>query len=96
MKAKVKAKKTKASKVRSVKKAKAARKATKQPFGAHLGDFENDQTIHILKPKEITRIECFKTSQTVRDCIAAQGAKGFKGRRRYIRKMLAAERIEIR
>lgn len=70
-------------------------KGTKRAFGAHLGDFDNDQTIKVLKPKELTREACFKTGQTVAQCLTTQKAEGFRGRRKYIRKAREAGRIEI-
>ena len=42
------------------------------------------------------RRDCFRTGATVAQCLEAQKAKGFRGRRKYIRKQVALERIALR
>lgn len=61
-----------------------------------LPDFKDTDRITVLKPKDITRRECFHDDVTVRDCITAQGKAGFHGRRRYIRQQVKLERIAFK
>ena len=108
-KAKAKAARAKASKARSSgkaarAKAKAskangkARKASKARAGGGkaLPDFGNDSKLRVLKAKEIpSRANCFKTGQKVSACLAAQKAKGFRGRRKFIRAQIAQGRVSL-
>ena len=79
------------------------RKATKANGKARTGggkaltDFGNDSKLRILKAKDIpARSGCFKTGQTVSACLAAQKAKGFRGRRKFIRVQIAQGRVSLR
>ena len=79
-------------------KGKKARKGRKAASGGGkaLGDFTNSQKLRVLKPKEISRKACFKTGQTVAANLALQKAKGFRGRRKYLRTQIANERVSLR
>ena len=78
-------------------KARKASKATRKGGGKALNDFANDSKIKVLLPKEIpTRAGCFKTGITVSACLANQKAKGFRGRRKFIRAQIAADRVSLR
>ncbi len=73
-----------------------ARKANGAGGGKALSDFGNDSKLRLLKPKEIpARNACFKTGQTVSANLAAQKAKGFRGRRKFIRAQIAQGRISV-
>ncbi len=89
----------KASKVKASKANRKARKASKangNGGGKALSDFGNAAKLRVLKPKEIpARNACFKTGQTVSACLAAQKAKGFRGRRKFIRAQIAQGRISL-
>lgn len=64
--------------------------------GKALSDFGNAAKLRVLKAKEIpARAGCFKTGQTVSACLAAQKAKGFRGRRKFIRAQIAQGRISL-
>ena len=64
--------------------------------GKALSDFGNDSKLRVLKAKEIpARNACFKTGQTVSANLAAQKAKGFRGRRKFIRAQIAQGRISL-
>ena len=64
--------------------------------GKALSDFGNDSKLRLLKPKEIpARNACFKTGQTVSANLAAQKAKGYKGRRKFIRAQIAQGRVSV-
>ena len=64
--------------------------------GRALSDFGNDSKLRLLKPKEIpSRVGCFKTGQTVSACLAAQKAKGFRGRRKFLRAQVSQGRISL-
>lgn len=108
-KAKAKAERAKASAKRSngkavrakAKASKANGKARKASNGRAGGgkalpDFGNAAKLRLLKPKEIpARRDCFKTGQTVSACLAAQKAKGFRGRRKFIRAQVSQGRISL-
>ena len=107
-KAKAKAAREKASVKRSNRKAgrkaskangkarKASRKGNGAGGGKALPDFGNAAKLRVLKPKEIpARNACFKTGQTVSACLAAQKAKGFRGRRKFIRAQVSQGRISV-
>jgi len=108
-KAKAKANRTKAAEKRSgakAVKAKAkvrkangkARKAAKarKGGGKALSDFANDMKLRVLKKKEIpSRADCFKTGQTVSANLSAQKEAGFRGRRKFIRAQIAADRVSL-
>ncbi|NGX42285.1 MAG: hypothetical protein K940chlam7_00563 [Chlamydiae bacterium] len=73
-----------------------ARKGNGAGGGKALSDFGNDSKLRVLKAKEIpARNACFKTGQTVSACLAAQKAKGFRGRRKFIRAQIAQGRISL-
>ena len=64
--------------------------------GKALSDFGNDSKLRVLKPKGIpARKDCFKSGQTVSACLAAQKAKGFRGRRKFIRAQVSQGRISL-
>ena len=64
--------------------------------GKALSDFGNDSKLRVLKAKEIpARNACFKTGQTVSANLAAQKAKGFRGRRKFIRAQVSQGRISL-
>ncbi len=64
--------------------------------GKALSDFGNAAKIRVLKAKEIPmRGLCFKTGQTVSACLAAQKAKGYRGRRKFIRAQIGFGRISL-
>ena len=79
---------------RKTRKAKAPRKSN--GGGKALPDFGNGDTIKVLKGAEIARKGCFRNGQTVAQCLAAQKAKGLRGRRKYIRKQIALGRISLK
>ena len=104
-KAKAKAARAKASVKRSAKGARKASKANgkarkvngRAGGGKALTDFGNDSKLRLLKAKEIpSRAACFKSGQTVSACLAAQKAKGFRGRRKFIRAQIAQGRVSLR
>ncbi len=64
--------------------------------GKALSDFTNEARLRVLKPRLITRTGCFKNNQTVASCLAAQKAKGFRGRRKFIRTQIAAGRVALK
>lgn len=64
--------------------------------GKALSDFSNEARLRVLKPRLITRSGCFKNNQTVASCLAAQKAKGFRGRRKFIRTQIAAGRVALK
>ena len=71
-------------------------KANGRGGGKALSDFGNASKLRVLKPKEIpSRAVCFKTGQTVSACLAAQKAKGFRGRRKFIRAQIAQGRVSL-
>lgn len=73
-----------------------AHKANGAGGGKALSDFSNAAKLRLLKPKEIpARRACFKTGQTVSACLAAQKAKGFRGRRKFIRAQIAQGRVSV-
>ena len=73
-----------------------ARKANGAGGGKALSDFGNAAKLRVLKAKEIpARAGCFKTGQTVSANLAAQKAKGFRGRRKFIRAQIAQGRISL-
>ena len=99
-KAKAKAKRDNASVKRSNRKARKARKANGKANGKGggkaLSDFANDSKLRVLKGKDIpSRRDCFKTGQTVSACLAAQKAKGFRGRRKFIRAQVSQGRVSV-
>ena len=103
-KAKAKAQRGKASVKRSNRKAvskangkaRKSRKANGSGGGKALSDFGNDSKLRVLKAKEIpARGDCFKTGQTVSANLAAQKAKGFRGRRKFIRAQVSQGRISL-
>lgn len=75
--------------------AKRTAKPVNRGGGRALGDFKDTDKIRVLKPKEIARKDCFRTGQTVRQCITLQGKKGYHGRRKYVRKQIALGRIKL-
>lgn len=78
-------------------KSRKAKKTNGNGGGKALSDFGNNAKLRVLKPKEIpARTACFKTGQTVSACLAAQKAKGFRGRRKFIRAQIAQGRISLR
>ena len=88
------AKPSKASKANG--KARKARKGNGAGGGKALKDFGNSAKLRVLKPKEIpARGVCFRTGQTVSANLAAQKAKGFRGRRKFIRAQIAQGRISL-
>jgi len=102
-KVKAKAARAKASVKRSAKGARKASKANGKARkgngtggGKALSDFGNDSKLRVLKPKEIpARKDCFKTGQTISTCLAAQKAKGFRGRRKFIRAQVSQGRVSL-
>lgn len=62
--------------------------------GKALSDFTNAAKIKVLK-RDFPRVECFRTGQTVEQNLAAQKQKGYRGRRKYIRKQVAMQRISL-
>ena len=109
-KAKAKAQRAKASVKRNRKASNSkangkARKASKKTRKANgkangggkaLSDFGNAAKLRVLKAKEIpARAACFKTGQTVSANLAAQKAKGFRGRRKFIRAQIAQGRVSV-
>ena len=95
----------KASKPHRIATAKGIAKAPRKPSkprkaasggGKALSDFVNGAKIKVLQSKAIARRDCFRTGQTVAQCLEAQKLKGFRGRRKYIRKQVALERIALR
>ncbi len=64
--------------------------------GKALADFTNESRLRVLKPRLITRTGCFKNNQTIEACLAAQKAKGFRGRRKFIRTQIAAGRVALK
>ncbi len=102
-KAKAKSARAKASVKRA---AKAGRKPSKangkangkarKGGGKALSDFGNAAKLRVLNGKEIpSRALCFKTGQTVSANLAAQKAKGFRGRRKFIRAQIAQGRVSV-
>ena len=75
---------------------KAASKRKGNGGGKALKDFGNEAKLRVLKPREITRTGVFKTGQTVSQNLAAQKAKGYRGRRKFIRTQIAAGRVSLR
>ena len=70
--------------------------AARKGGGKALSDFRNTGKLRLLKPKEIpARNACFKTGQTVSANLAAQKAKGFRGRRKFIRAQIAQGRVSV-
>lgn len=70
--------------------------AARKGGGKALSDFGNAAKLRLLKPKEIpARNACFKTGQTVAANLAAQKAKGFRGRRKFIRAQIAQGRVSV-
>lgn len=64
--------------------------------GKALSDFGNTAKLRVLKAKEIpARAGCFKTGQTVSANLAAQKAKGFRGRRKFIRAQISQGRVSL-
>ncbi len=104
-KAKAKAQRAKASVKRNRKASKANGKASRKGRKANgkangggkaLSDFGNAAKLRVLKAKEIpARAACFKTGQTVSANLAAQKAKGFRGRRKFIRAQIAQGRVSV-
>ena len=104
-KAKAKAKASKASAKRSNGKAVRAKAKSRKANGKArngagggkaLSDFGNAAKLRVLKAKEIpARAGCFKTGQTVSANLAAQKAKGFRGRRKFIRAQIAQGRVSV-
>ncbi len=77
-------------------KARKASKATAKGGGKALPDFGNGSKLRVLNAKEIpSRRDCFKTGQTVSACLAAQKAKGFRGRRKFIRAQVSQGRVSL-
>ena len=77
-------------------KATKATKANGNGGGKALSDFGNAAKLRVLKAKEIpARASCFKTGQTVSANLAAQKAKGFRGRRKFIRAQIAQGRVSL-
>ncbi len=64
--------------------------------GKALSDFTNENRLRVLKPRLITRTGCFKNNQTIEACLAAQKAKGFRGRRKFIRTQISAGRVALK
>jgi hypothetical protein len=86
----------KASKAKARKANGKARKTNGAGGGKALSDFGNAAKLRVLKPKEIpARAGCFRTGQTVSANLAAQKAKGFRGRRKFIRAQVAQGRISL-
>ena len=74
----------------------AARKANGKGGGKALSDFANTGKLRVLNAKEIpARKDCFKTGQTVSACLAAQKAKDFRGRRKFLRAQISQGRISV-
>jgi hypothetical protein len=64
--------------------------------GKALSDFGNSAKLRVLKPKEIpSRRVCFTTGMTVLQCLNHQKAKGFRGRRKFIRAQIAQGRVSL-
>lgn len=89
-----KPKATKATKAKTVRKA--SKKLNGRGGGRALADFKDADRITVLKPKEIVRNGCFRTGQTVIQCLTAQKEAGLRGRRKYIRKQVALGRVAFK
>lgn len=63
--------------------------------GKALPDFTNEAKIKVVKGRDIARKGCFRSGQTVAQCLAAQKRAGYRGRRKYIRKQVALKRITL-
>ena len=72
------------------------RTVTRRGGGAALKDFGNDWVVKVLKRAEIpSRVEAFKSGQTVSQNLAKQKAGGYRGRRKFLRAQKAAGRVSI-
>ena len=88
--------KAKASKAKGNGNASKPSKASRKGGGKALTDFGNASKLRVLNGKEIpSRSACFKTGQTVSACLAAQKAKGFRGRRKFIRAQVSQGRVSL-
>ena len=90
---------TKAAKTKKVNRKGKGRKSANGHTGGGkaLSDFGNTAKLRVLKPKEIpARSACFKTGETVSACLTAQKAKGFRGRRKFIRAQITQGRVSLR
>ncbi len=94
--AKASAKRSNGKAVRAKAKGRKANGKARTGGGKALSDFGNDSKLRVLKAKEIpSRAACFKTGQKVSACLAAQKAKGFRGRRKFIRAQISQGRVSV-
>jgi hypothetical protein len=71
--------------------------ATHKGGGRALADFANDDVIVIVKKSALgTRAQFFRTVRTVAQCLLAQKEGKLRGRRKAIRKLIAAGAIALK